>query len=618
MSDESGSQAGEGESEAALARKLLTLRQEFDLLGREENRAQLRVLQLRSQVVKFEDYAQEAQAKKQEQLARYAQEQLAALRPQLASVEAKQAELTARRDDLTRQQQRLLERLGVHRHEPKLGEDLGSDLTWAPAQPPWVIPMKRRRKKGRWLIGSAIVVLVLVVSVALARVVRPPSPYHPKQVPTAQVPTAVVSDQPVFHASGAEPLNQQCVTQFGQPCYGPEDIQQAFQLNSLYRQGYTGKGQTIVLLGAGHTTTLKSDVATFDQAWGLPAIDLTILQPFGPPAPYTCSDGIDGLEGENTLDVEWAHAIAPGAKIILLIGSNDSGGPQSQNCSFVGLEEAARYAITHQLGQVISMSYGGSELGDVSDTPADQAGERQYYNDGHTLFQQAVQAGITVIAASGDTGVTNENDYTKPDSYWNKPNVSWPASDSDVLAVGGTRLNVDTATSLYKSEVVWNDDVGASGGGLSAVFAEPAYQKNLPNQGLLGGHRALPDVAFPADNMLVYEAFSPGNLTDHHPEWAHWESVGGTSVSTPCWAALIAIADQMRGKPLGLVQPALYSLAGKDMHDIIAGDNSYAQVQGYKAQKGFDLATGWGTPIANVFLPALVQAANRLQGEAGG
>ena len=329
---------------------------------------------------------------------------------------------------------------------------------------------------------------------------------------------------------------------------------------------------------------------------------------------YTCSDGIDDLEGENTLDVEWSHAIAPGAKIVLLIGANDSGGLPGQNCSFVGLQDAARYTIEHRLGQVISMSYGGSELGDVSDTPLDKDGERQYYSDGHTLFQQAAQAGSTVIASSGDTGATNPNDHAKPSSYWNRPNVSWPASDFEVLAVGGTQLKVDPQTGKYLSEQVWNIDQGASGGGLSTVFDEPTYQKNLPNQSLLGGHRAVPDVAFPADDILVYEAFSPGTLIDHHPEWEHWDVVGGTSVGAPCWAGLIAIADQMRGKPLGLVQPALYSLAGKDMHDIVMGDNSFGQVTGFQATKGFDLATGWGTPIANTFLPALVKAANMLGG----
>jgi hypothetical protein len=611
MSDEPGAPEREGASEAALARRLLSLRQELDLLGREENRAQLRVLQLRSQVIKYEGYAQEARARNQEQLARYAHEQLAAVRSQLASAEAQQAELAAQRDDLTWQQQRLLEQLGVRRPEPKAGGSLGGDFAWTPAQAPRVIPLKRRRRRGGWVVGFSALALMLVVTLTLAGVIRLPFLHLLQQVGNALTQPSI--DQPFFKASGAGPANQQCVTQFGQPCYSPQDIQQAFRLNPLYRQGYTGKGQTIVLLGVGNTTTLQDDARTFDQAWGLPAINLTILQPFGSPTPYSCADGVDDLAEENTLDVEWAHAIAPGAKIVLLIGSNDSHQSPQDNCFFVGIDDAISYAVDHQLGQVISMSYGSSELGLVTDTPDERAREQQAYGDDHALFHKAVGEGMTILAASGDAGVTNENDYTKSGSYWNKPNVSWPASDSDVLAVGGTRLNVDVNTSVYTSEVVWNDDLGVSGGGLSSVFTEPSYQKNLPNQNLLGGRRALPDVAFPADNMLTYESFSPGTF-QNTPQWAHWEVIGGTSVSTPCWAALIAIADQMRGKPLGLVQPALYSLAGKDMHDILAGDNSYAQVQGYKAQKGFDLATGWGTPIANVFLPALVQAANKAGG----
>jgi hypothetical protein len=186
------------------------------------------------------------------------------------------------------------------------------------------------------------------------------------------------------------------------------------------------------------------------------------------------------------------------------------------------------------------------------------------------------------------------------------------ASDPDVLAVGGTKLNTNFQTGDYTSEVVWNDDIGASGGGLSTIFSEPDYQKKLPNQNALQGKRGIPDVAFPADNFLVYDPTITKPFFQGKPEWAHWAVVGGTSASAPCWAGFIAIANQIRGKPLGLVQPALYSLNGKDMHDILSGDNSYANVQGYRAAKGFDLATGWGTPIASAFLPALVKAADQL------
>src|SRR5262249_8830620 len=154
--------------------------------------------------------------------------------------------------------------------------------------------------------------------------------------------------------------------------------------------------------------------------------------------------------------------------------------------------------------------------------------------------------------------------------------------------------------------------VGATGGGRSAVFAEPDYQKQLPNQALLQGQRGVPDVAFPADGFLIYNSsITALGLGKIKSEWKHWQIVGGTSASAPCWAGLLAIANQMHGKPLGLIQTTLYTLQGKGMHDITTGDNSLHGVKGYQAQKGFDLVSGWGTPIADEFLLALVQAAGQ-------
>ena len=166
----------------------------------------------------------------------------------------------------------------------------------------------------------------------------------------------------------------------------------------------------------------------------------------------------------------------------------------------------------------------------------------------------------------------------------------------------------------YGGESVWNDGNsqygGASGGGLSAVFPAPDYQYGLLNQELLHNKRGIPDVSFPAEPSYdLYASFETGVVGQVNPSrWKHWDITGGTSIATPCWAGLIAIANQMYGKPIGFVQPALYQLHGKGMHDITSGNNNYGGVGGYSARPGYDLASGWGTPIANQFIPDLIEA----------
>src|SRR5262249_3444428 len=145
------------------------------------------------------------------------------------------------------------------------------------------------------------------------------------------------------------------------------------------------------------TTTLQNDLSHFDQTWGLPDTQLTILQPHGPPTPYTCPNGVDNLAIENTLDVEWAHAIAPGANIVLVIGSNGaSGSLPSQNCVDLSLKDDIAYALNNPLGQIISISQSYSEAGQINDTPDQKTAEQQLFSDAHALFQQAADEQVTV------------------------------------------------------------------------------------------------------------------------------------------------------------------------------------------------------------------------------
>jgi subtilase family serine protease len=314
------------------------------------------------------------------------------------------------------------------------------------------------------------------------------------------------------------------------PCYSPEQIERAFGLTSLYKQGYTGRGQTIVIIGAGNTPNIEHDLKAFDKAWGLPdPPSLKIMQPYGPPTPYNCGsvgESVDGLQLEDTLDVEWSHAIAPGANIILIVGPNKEMTylPAPKNSLLCGLhdvEQPVQYALNHHLGNIITTSFGLGELGTDTDTAVDKANEQKEYSAGDSIIKSAVSQGVTVVDASGDNGATNPSDYVT-NTYWPTPNVSWPASDPYVLGVGGTSLTISDARGDYGSEVAWNTTYGTSGGGVSVLYKEPGYQqKYVANQSMLQGRRGVPDVAFPADvNYLLFESHDPPTIdANRWPDW---------------------------------------------------------------------------------------------------
>jgi hypothetical protein len=554
-----------------------------------------------------------------------AESHVLALRQRLQSeferIERDMEEVAAKKKALAQEQVRWLSRIEAlrspgERFAPRLVQPSAAQSAGLDKQVLLPLPW-RPTKRMLWLGGLALLALLLPLRQAYTISLTAKHPTAPTAVPASPtVAVAPTPSGPFFSPNGTGPTNTECGNFAGYRCYSPEDVQQAFNITSLYRDGFDGRGQTIVILGAGQTASLQSDLHQFDQAWSLPDVQVQILQPHGPPAPYQCPGGYDGLQVENTLDVEWSHAIAPGANIILIIGDNNVGSPK-ENCVHNSIPDDVNYALNNHLGQVISISYSGSELGDISESAAEHAADQRYYLREHSVFERAASEHVTVIAAAGDDGATNSNDFTKDDSYWNSPNVGWPASDPDVLAVGGTVLAPGgTANDFtYGNEVAWNyAGYAATGGGLSAVFSEPDYQKTVPDQSIFQGKRGVPDVAFPASDFVLYNSAETGFLGQKNSQyWNHWDIIGGTSLSTPCWAGLIAIADQMRGEPLGMIQPILYNLQGDGMHDIISGDNSFAGVQDYQAGLGYDLVTGWGTPIADVFLFELIQAADHTQ-----
>jgi len=261
------------------------------------------------------------------------------------------------------------------------------------------------------------------------------------------------------------------------------------------------------------------------------------------------------------------------------------------------------YALKHKLGQVWSQSWGATE-----NTLFTKAG-RKVLASFESTYAKAAKAGVTVLASTGDAGTANVNVAGKVYPF---PTVNFPASSPLVTAVGGTSLTASTK-GVYKSEKVWNSDGGAGGGGISQFFKEPSYQKSLPaaTQKKLGGHRGIPDISWNADPntpVLIYMSAKVAGQAGYY-------GIGGTSEGSPDWAGLVADLDQATGHPLGLLNTTLYTLgkAGSAFHDVTVGNNGLNGVKGYSATKGWDLASGFGSPNVTALVGGLLAKAEALR-----
>ncbi len=381
--------------------------------------------------------------------------------------------------------------------------------------------------------------------------------------------------------------------QGGTFCYTPHQFQVAYGADTLLKQGFTGKGQTVVDIVSFGSPTLQQDMNVFDQQFGLPPIQLQIMAPLGTKPFDPSNKDMVGWAGETTLDVQIIHAIAPGANIVVLTS------PVAETEGVVGLPEflqLEQYAIDHHLGNIISQSWGASEA-----TLKDTAG-RQEVQKWDAFFQKnTTQSGMTYLTSSGDNGATDVTNM-QATKFASTPTIGFPADSPWVTAVGGTTVTRQ-GTAIHES--AWNK----SEGGYSDLFASPTYQQTLPAtiQSQAKHRRGVPDVAADADPLTGLAFYEAGQ----------WTLAGGTSASAPLWAGLIAIADQMAGHPLGFINPALYKLAqspnyAQDFHDITVGNNTVnaggVKVIGYSAGPGWDAVTGWGTPNAAHLLPDLVSA----------
>lgn len=408
----------------------------------------------------------------------------------------------------------------------------------------------------------------------------------PATVAAASGMTPAIGVSPHYVVAGRAASNGDATTfscQLTSPagCYGPAQIRAAYGIDKL---GIDGTGRTIVIVDSFQSPTIQHDLSTFDSLFGLPDPNLHIIAPDGL-TPFDQNDANQvGWAGEITLDVEWAHAVAPGAAIDLVLAkSNDD----------ADILSATRYAVDNNLGDVISQSFGEAE----------QCMRPDLLNAQHALFAQAVAKGITLLASSGDQGAAQPTcDNT---SFFKA--ASTPASDPNVTGVGGTRLVADGLTGAYQSESVWNepDFASAGGGGFSVEYGTPSYQRSLrlPSRGV-------PDVAYNAaiigGVLAVWSSSGQGtNLVFRF---------GGTSAGSPQWAGLIALTDQLRHGRIGSINTALYALTHSPalyqalFHDVTVGDNTYhgdVTVTGFAATPGWDPASGLGTPRADKLVPTL-------------
>jgi subtilase family serine protease len=414
----------------------------------------------------------------------------------------------------------------------------------------------------------------------------------------------------------------ECERTDGIACYSPGQLRAAYHLPALYAQGVTGKGVTIMIVDSFGSPTIKADLAEFDRQFGYPAPPkFTVIAPAGQIPRFDPNNAdMTGWAGETTLDVEYAHALAPGANILLVET------PVSETEGVTGfpqIVQAEKYALAHYKVGVISQSFSATE---ETFTDAAQLGPLR------GAYQDAARRQVTVLAASGDAGAT---DYQSDEvNYFPRRVTSWPDSDPLVTAVGGTQLRPHGTG--YTS-VAWNDTYdlawamyaagstdpapAASGGGTSAFFARPAYQNGV--KAVTGAHRGVPDIAMSAacdGSVNVYSSYQPGQ--------AGWSLACGTSEATPEFAAIVALADQVAGRPLGLLNPALYRLAAghaPGIVDVTSGNNTVTfgqpangqgpgkqvtakkpvTVTGYPAGKGYDLVTGVGTVNAERLVPEL-------------
>jgi subtilase family serine protease len=425
----------------------------------------------------------------------------------------------------------------------------------------------------------------------------------------------IYPDIVTFHgpaAAAQQPTTAQCEQNFNVACYSASQIERAYGVRALFTNGIDGKGETIVLVDSFGSPTIAHDLKAFDAQNHIAAPpSLKIIQPAGKVPPYQQTSTREGWAGETTLDVEYSHAMAPGANILLV----ETPVAETEGVTgFPQIVKAENFVVAHHLGDVISQSFGATE----ESFPSAKALLAL-----RSAYVAAAKKGITVLASTGDLGAANVQ--KNGSTFFLHPVTAWPATDPLVTAVGGTQLHLNASGARKAPDQVWNDTFNkaaqefifgspgpsplAAGGGVSAVFSRPSYQNGVASA--VGSHRGVPDISMSAacDGAVnVFQSF-PGTLPG-------WTQVCGTSEASPLFAGVVALADQVAGHPLGVINSRLYQLLAAHapgLVDVTKGNNTVAftqggklhTVHGFMAGPGYDLASGTGTVNAALFVNEL-------------
>ena len=394
-------------------------------------------------------------------------------------------------------------------------------------------------------------------------------------------------------------------------CYTPQQLQGAYGIKPLLDRGINGRGETVVLpelaesrLSPPLVTDMRQDMAAFDNMFHLPAARMRVITTLaGAGSPWLAF-------GEEVLDVEMVHALAPDATLVVLLLPSTS----LDNTNDAVSAAVASLHLGSTEGSVMSLSAAGQIGGEHCVTRAQASSV-------NAALRAAASRHMTVIAASGDIGAVAEpcdvyGALAGTGTVTPVKEVNLLASDPLVLGAGGTSLTASHTTGAWQGETAWGLPYGnpgsafqASGGGFSRLFPRPGYQDGVPG---LRATRGVPDVSADANGhtgmAIVLSAHGRTMIRDS----------GGTSASAPIWAALIALADQYAGRHLGLVNPAIYQIARgpryhQAFHDITKGNNTVRfprkTITGYQAAPGWDPVTGWGSPDAQVLIPLLAHYA---------
>lgn len=363
----------------------------------------------------------------------------------------------------------------------------------------------------------------------------------------------------------ALPSPAQCVAIYGVACNTPQSMRAAYDVPATVNGQPAGTGSTIVIVDAYGSPTAQSDLDTFSATMGIPSTTVHVYQPVGSVVWHSTALENDWA-GETSLDVQWAHAIAPGATIDLV---------EAQTAKDQVMNNAVQWAVNNLHPDAVSMSYGSPE-GDLASAGANN----EQNNQAAKIFAAGAAKGVTFIASSGDANSDNNLGFE---------NFAYPAADPNVTAVGGTNLFKNLTSSL-PAETVWNDtdpaqcpfgcvdkSFGGTGGAPSLVTGKQGS-----------------DVAYDASvytGVLVYQGF-------HAAKDNGFYFTGGTSAGSPQWAAIDAILVQASGHDLGNLRPSLASWASSGaLNDVTVGDNtSPTFAGGYAAKTGWDAPTGYGTP----------------------